>query len=82
MHSGFANAVDKIWDRVPVAIKNKPDGDALAFTGHSLGGVLAIIAAERARSELKMPQLRSTLSEARARAAASSPRAGSKPWAM
>ncbi len=53
LHSGFQNAVDTVWPTIKPVIKSRPgDQQHLFFTGHSLGGVLAIIAAERAMREL------------------------------
>ncbi|MEA2894968.1 MAG: triacylglycerol lipase [Bradyrhizobium sp.] len=55
LHSGFASAVDKIWPDIKAVILNRPtDEQALFFTGHSLGGALAILAASRAMSELNV----------------------------
>ena len=53
IQTGFANAVDRIWPRLRAAIANPPAAErAVFFTGHSLGGALAIVAAERAMREL------------------------------
>ena len=53
LHTGFATAVDRIWQPIATAIRNRTAAeDALILTGHSLGGALAIIAAERAQREL------------------------------
>jgi hypothetical protein len=52
LHTGFANAVKTVWPAVEAAIKNHgAPGQALFFTGHSLGGALAILAAARAAAE-------------------------------
>jgi triacylglycerol lipase len=56
IHTGFQSAVDKIWQRITNAIKSAPATErALFFTGHSLGGALAIIAAQRAPSDPGIP---------------------------
>jgi triacylglycerol lipase len=55
VHSGFENAVksDKVRTAIEAAIRNAPPGErALFFTGHSLGGALAIVAADFAMSQL------------------------------
>jgi triacylglycerol lipase len=53
LHEGFDAAVDKVWPDIEAAIVNRPANEqALFFTGHSLGGALAILAADRARTRL------------------------------
>jgi hypothetical protein len=53
--TGFEVAVDQIWGRIAAAIANRlPPDDALFFTGHSLGGALAIIAAARTQRLLQL----------------------------
>lgn len=48
-HTGFEMAVDAVWPKIKDAIEKRPAEErALFFTGHSLGGALALIAAERA----------------------------------
>jgi triacylglycerol lipase len=55
LHSGFQEAVESVWSLIEAAVKNSPASEqALFFTGHSLGGALAIIAAERALRELQV----------------------------
>jgi hypothetical protein len=55
LHSGFASALDKIWPDIKAVIENRrEDEQALFFTGHSLGGALAILAASRAASKLNV----------------------------
>jgi hypothetical protein len=54
LHSGFRTAVESVWKAVEAAIQSRPPEQPLFFTGHSLGGALAIIAAERALRELKV----------------------------
>jgi triacylglycerol lipase len=49
LHQGFADAVETVWPTIETAIKNRGAAEQpLFFTGHSLGGALATIAAERA----------------------------------
>lgn len=53
LHVGFQAAVETVWPRIKTVIANRPPSEqALFFTGHSLGGALAIVAAERAMREL------------------------------
>ncbi|MEH2516172.1 triacylglycerol lipase [Bradyrhizobium sp. AZCC 1610] len=53
LHSGFERAVDTVWPVIKPLIENRPSAEQhLFFTGHSLGGALALIAAERAVREL------------------------------
>ena len=51
VHSGFAEATDKIWDQLNSYLKEEVQkykmADAVIFTGHSLGGAMAIISAAR-----------------------------------
>ncbi|MEA2900060.1 MAG: triacylglycerol lipase [Bradyrhizobium sp.] len=55
LHSGFQAAVETVWPAIKAAIESRaPLEQALFFTGHSLGGALAIIAADRALRELKV----------------------------
>lgn len=51
LHSGFKDAVDTVWRQIMPIVQQRPAG-GLFFTGHSLGGALAVIAAERAMREL------------------------------
>jgi lipase (class 3) len=54
LHTGFEQAVESVWPDIKDAIEKRPaDERALFFTGHSLGGALALIAAARAASDLK-----------------------------
>jgi triacylglycerol lipase len=53
LHSGFQDAVESVWAMIKPIIEQRPASEQpLFFTGHSLGGALAIIAAERAMREL------------------------------
>lgn len=52
IHRGFEDAIDAVWTDISSALK--PAAQPLFITGHSLGGALAIIAAERLRRELKI----------------------------
>ena len=55
LHMGFEGAVATVWPRIKDAIETRPVGEEkLFFTGHSLGGALATIAAARAVRELKI----------------------------
>lgn len=46
LDSGFQAAVATVWPTISAAIENRPASEqALFFTGHSMGGALAIIAA-------------------------------------
>ena len=49
VHSGFKEAFDHIWGDIEVAL---PDGVPVVYTGHSLGGALATLAASH-RSPLR-----------------------------
>jgi len=52
LHRGFADAVETVWPVIQAAIANRPaPGEPLFFTGHSLGGALAVLAAARAAHE-------------------------------
>lgn len=56
LHSGFQDAVGTVWPLIKTAIENRAASEQpLFFTGHSLGGALAIVAAGRAMDELKIP---------------------------
>jgi triacylglycerol lipase len=53
IHTGFADASGQIWPRISTALANRPPAErSVFFTGHSLGGALAIVAAARASREL------------------------------
>jgi triacylglycerol lipase len=57
LHSGFAKAVETVWPMIRTAIANRTaPGQPLFFTGHSLGGALAILAASRAPLEPNVQQ--------------------------
>lgn len=43
VHTGFKEALDKVWSKV----QRKVDGRRVYWTGHSLGGALAVLAASR-----------------------------------
>jgi hypothetical protein len=52
VHKGFRDAVNTVWPEIKRVIDARPASEQpLFFTGHSLGGALAIVAAERALSE-------------------------------
>lgn len=49
LHKGFADALDSVWNEVEAVIRNRAAAEQpLFFTGHSMGGAVAILAAERA----------------------------------
>jgi triacylglycerol lipase len=53
LHRGFRSAVETVWPGIRAVLENRPSSEQLLFfTGHSLGGALAVIAAERAMREL------------------------------
>jgi hypothetical protein len=52
LHTGFEKTVETVWLAIETAIKKREATEqALFFTGHSLGGALAILAAARAAAE-------------------------------
>jgi hypothetical protein len=52
LHAGFEKTVQTVWLEIETAIKNREATEqALFFTGHSLGGALAILAAAHAATE-------------------------------
>src|SRR5262249_36331373 len=53
LHSGFQLAADVAWSVVEDAVKTR-GGRNVVFTGHSLGGAIAIISAERVSRELEV----------------------------
>jgi triacylglycerol lipase len=58
IHAGFEDAVTGVWERIRLIIRARSAAErALIFTGHSLGGALAIVAAERAQRELQAPSI-------------------------
>jgi len=52
MHYGFRGAIDAVWPALSAALEDVDRQAPVYFTGHSLGGALAITAAERALREL------------------------------
>jgi hypothetical protein len=55
VHTGFQDAIETVWSTIETAMKKRSASEqALFFTGHSLGGALAIIAAARAALEFKI----------------------------
>jgi triacylglycerol lipase len=58
LHSGFAKAVDMVWPQIQTALGNRAaPAQPVFFTGHSLGGALAILAASRAPLEPSVQQV-------------------------
>jgi hypothetical protein len=58
LHSGFDAAVGTVWSKIQSAIENRlaPDKPVF-FTGHSLGGALAILAAARTAHLTNPPEI-------------------------
>jgi triacylglycerol lipase len=52
VHDGFQTEVDKVWEKLTLAIKKKPANRPLFITGHSLGAAMATIAASRISKEV------------------------------
>lgn len=48
VHNGFQNALDEIWNKIFLLIEAHDDKQ-LIFTGHSLGGAMATVAASRCK---------------------------------
>jgi triacylglycerol lipase len=66
VHKGFQDTVENVWPKIEAAIKrsmaNRPAaGQNLFFTGHSLGGALAIVAAARASATPEFRNLPTTV---------------------
>jgi triacylglycerol lipase len=51
VHTGFASALDAVWPEVAALLERYAAGRTLWFTGHSLGGALAMLAAVKYRTE-------------------------------
>lgn len=52
MHHGFRGAIDAVWKDLHAALEKTDPQAPLYFGGHSLGGALAVTAAERALREM------------------------------
>ncbi len=52
VHRGFAEALEAVWRPLAAALDSLPAGCRVWFTGHSLGGALAALAAFRRRSQV------------------------------
>ena len=58
LHDGFKAAVETVWPEIEAAIgRRAAPAQPLFFTGHSLGGALAILAAARATLLRNAPQI-------------------------
>jgi triacylglycerol lipase len=57
LHSGFDSTVTTVWDCILTALKRRVPTQPLFFTGHSLGGALAILSASRAALLLNPPPI-------------------------
>jgi triacylglycerol lipase len=47
VHIGFKDALDSVWSKTLEVLREKAPGRSVWFTGHSLGGSLATLAADR-----------------------------------
>jgi hypothetical protein len=54
MHHGFRTAIDTVWAELAAALESVDRGTPLYFSGHSLGGALAVTAAERTWREFDL----------------------------
>ncbi|MDT3685856.1 MAG: lipase family protein [Pseudorhodoplanes sp.] len=52
MHHGFRRAIDAVWPELAIALADIDRKTPLYFTGHSLGGALAVTAAARALRDM------------------------------
>jgi hypothetical protein len=59
VHAGFWGAVDALWPQITAALREL-DADAMPvwFTGHSLGGAMAMLAAARLLNERQQAEIR------------------------
>jgi triacylglycerol lipase len=55
VHRGFHAALDRVWSDIEPLIARERETRALWFTGHSLGGALAALAAGRCALERRWP---------------------------
>jgi triacylglycerol lipase len=61
VHEGFAKALDQVWNRVLAGLYDVGlDSPTLWLTGHSMGGALAVLAAQRLHAEGFDPHLTCT----------------------
>lgn len=58
VHQGFLEALDVVWDRLVASMEEiSAPGQTLWFTGHSLGGALAVLAAMRWTAQGRKPSV-------------------------
>lgn len=58
LHRGFALAAEALWPQIELAIREAgASGKKITFTGHSLGGAMAVVGALKAHYELNVPVL-------------------------
>lgn len=55
IHEGFARGVAAVWDAIGAALRKAPPASGIYVTGHSLGGALAVVLAERLLREQAVP---------------------------
>jgi triacylglycerol lipase len=56
LHKGFARAAEALWPQIESIISEAgASGEKITFTGHSLGGAMAVVSALKAHYELNVP---------------------------
>jgi triacylglycerol lipase len=53
VHGGFSAALEAVWEELRALLESEGRARRLFVTGHSLGGALAVLAARRARDEVR-----------------------------